>query len=143
MARRSGVQQGPRIPGGPELSAYPESLEFGDSSATGRRGSRRGRWSGGGGRWLVWTGRAILWALIIVIVVNGIRAPFERFTQPSTAAPQTAVTTDGFPADRASAFATQFANNYLDLDSAGSSGRALRLAPYLPDGVDDGQFGWD
>src|SRR5262245_10202551 len=54
----------------------------------GRRGKARrasggsgGGWGGSGGRWLVYVGRAILWAFIIVVLVNGIRAPFERFTE--------------------------------------------------------------
>ncbi|MFD0658052.1 conjugal transfer protein [Thermocatellispora tengchongensis] len=146
MARRSIVQQDPGIPGDPELSAYPDAAEAERGPRRGRGAPRRGGWSGGGGRWLVWTGRAVLWALIIVIVVNGVRAPFERFTQQSTATGQGATPTDyGFPVDRASSFANQFAAVYLNFD-AGTPGRpeerAGRLAPYLPDGADP-QFGWD
>lgn len=139
MARRSTVH-GPRIAGDPELSAYPD---FDQPPAGGRRAGKRGGWSGGGGRWLVWTGRAILWALIVVIVVNGVRAPFERFTQPSTpAANVPSPTGQAFPAERASAFATQFASIYLNMKSEELDQRSRQLAPYLPS-TDDPQWGWD
>lgn len=55
---------------------------------------------------------------------------------------QAPATGKGFPSDRASAFATQFANNYLSFDATQPQGRAARLAPYLPD-ASDAQFGWD
>lgn len=144
MARRSTVQRDPRIAGDPELSAYPD---FPDDSDLDRapargRGSSRGRWSGGGGRWLVWTGRAVLWALIIVIVVNGVRAPFERFTQQNAPSGAVAAPDDGFPRVQASAFAAQFAEVYLNFDGARLSERESRLAPYLPEGT-EAQFGWD
>lgn len=139
MARRSTVQQGPRIAGDPELSAYPDSPDFDPPPPR----KRRGRWSGGGGRWLVWTGRAILWALIVVIVVNGIRAPFERFTQSNEPAANGVTPSGaGFPVDRGSAFAAQFAGVYLSFDAANPQSRATKLAPYLPEDADD-QFGWD
>ncbi|MEV4748178.1 conjugal transfer protein [Streptosporangium amethystogenes subsp. fukuiense] len=144
MARRSTVQRDPRIAGDPELSAYPDfpdDPDLGRAPARGR-GASRGRWSGGGGRWLVWTGRAVLWALIVVIVVNGVRAPFERFTQqnaPSGAAP---ASDSGFPTAQGSAFATQFAEVYLNFDGARLEERRSRLAPYLPEGTEP-QFGWD
>src|SRR3954469_14113213 len=41
----------------------------------GGRGDRGG-WGGSGGRWWIYVGRAILWACILVVLVNGIRAPF-------------------------------------------------------------------
>ncbi|MBB6476273.1 conjugal transfer protein [Sphaerisporangium rubeum] len=108
----------------------------------GRSAPRRG-WSGGGGRWLVWLGRAVLWAVIIVIVVNGVRAPIERFAagdQPG----QTAVTPtgSGFPETEAAAFAGQFAAAYLNFDGARPDDRADRLAPFLPEGAER-QFGWN
>src|SRR5262245_56112622 len=78
---------------------------------------RGGRWRGSGGRWWVWVGRAILWAFIIVVLVNGIQAPFERFTaeprQGATAAPKQDAKAQ-FPAAAASAYALQFANIYLN-----------------------------
>jgi len=106
--------------------------------------SRRGGWGGGGGRWLIWTGRAVLWAVIVVIVVNGVRAPFERFTQannPSTGA-AAAPSDSGFPVTQASAFALQFAAVYLNFDEANADQRAERLRSFLPDGADP-QFGWN
>ncbi|GLW07417.1 hypothetical protein Misp01_25470 [Microtetraspora sp. NBRC 13810] len=142
MARRSIVQQDPLTADDAELSAYPEEPEE-RAKGRGRGAPRRGRWSGGGGRWLVWTGRVILWALIVVIVVNGVRAPFERFTQgPAVTGPQTSSAESEFPSDRASAFANQFAAVYLNFNAATPDERAGRLAPYLPDGADP-QFGWD
>lgn len=139
MARRSTVQQ---VAGDPELSAY-SSPDL-DQVAPPRRGApRRGRWSGGGGRWLVWVGRAVLWALIIVIVVNGVRAPFERFTQtePAGNVPVTPTGT-GFPTEQAASFANQFAAVYLNFDAAQPQLRAQRLKPFLPEAAHD-QFGWN
>ncbi|PZG51443.1 conjugal transfer protein [Spongiactinospora gelatinilytica] len=144
MARRSIVRRDPRVPGDPELSAYPDPGEAETLAARGSGGPRRGRWAGGGGRWLVWAGRAVLWALIIVIVFNGVRAPFERFTQGGSSSGQVAPSAGtGFPTDRAASFANQFAAAYLNMNGAQPQERAGRLAPFLPEGTSDGQFGWD
>ncbi len=146
MARRATVQRDPRIAGDPELSAYPEASYDPDltgAPARGRGAPARSRWSGGGGRWLVWTGRAVLWALIVVIVVNGVRAPFERFTRQNTTGGSAPVSADSeFPVSRATSFASQFAAVYLNFEAIRSQERAARLAPYLPDGAPP-QFGWD
>jgi hypothetical protein len=143
MARRSTVQNDLRISGDPELSAYPGAADVERPPGGGRGGPRRGGWAGGGGRWLVWTGRVVLWALIIVIVVNGVRAPFERFTQGNSAAESAASPSDnGFPVNQATSFANQFAQVYLNFTAARPEERAGRLAPFLPDGADP-QFGWD
>ncbi|MBB2913456.1 hypothetical protein FHS43_004760 [Streptosporangium becharense] len=144
MARRSTVQHDPRIAGDPELSAYsdfPDEPDSGQETSR-ERSASRGRWSGGGGRWLVWVGRAVLWALIIVIVVNGVRAPFERFTRQNTPAGAAPVSADGFPTTQGTSFAIQFAAVYLNFDGARPQERAGRLAPYLPEGAES-QFGWD
>src|SRR5690606_20457125 len=139
MARRSTVQHGPRIAGGPELSAHPET---GYDDPPPRR-PRRGGWSGGGGRWLVWTGRIVLWALIVVIVVNGIRAPFERFTGQNAAAPNTAVQPGhDFPTQQAMAFAAQFAGVYLNFSPEDAVSRSGKLAAFVAEGMDQ-QLGWD
>lgn len=91
----------------------------------------------------MWTGRIVLWALIVVIVVNGVRAPFERFTQSGAAAPnETPVANHGFPADRGMAFAAQFAGVYLNFTPADAPSRAGKLAAFLADGMDQ-QMGWD
>ncbi|GII29744.1 conjugal transfer protein [Planotetraspora mira] len=142
MARRSTVQQDPRIAGDPE--SYP--LE-GPDRVTVSRGtsSRRGGWGGGGGRWLVWAGRAILWALIIVIVVNGVRAPFERLSQSGAATDSETTPSSSdrdFPVTQAAAFANQFAAVYLNYDATNAQQRAERLKAFLPDGADE-QFGWN
>ncbi len=139
MARRSTVQHGPRIAGDPELSAPPDPADY-DPQPPPRR---RGRWSGGGGRWLVWTGRIILWALIVVIVVNGVRAPFERFTQENApASNQVTAEGDGFPTGRAMAFAAQFAGVYLNFSPDDATSRAGKLAAFLAEGMAP-QIGWD
>ncbi|MEO3814612.1 conjugal transfer protein [Sphaerisporangium sp. B11E5] len=110
--------------------------------ARGRSAPRRG-WSGGGGRWLVWVGRAVLWAVIIVIVVNGVRAPIERFAQGDQAGqPTVAPTGTEFPEAEAAAFAGQFASAYLNFDGAKPDDRAERLQPFLPEGAER-QFGWN
>jgi hypothetical protein len=131
----------------------PASPEFADPSGrSGSRGSKRGRrsgsgggrWAGSGGRWWVWLGRAVLWALIIVIVVNGVRAPFERFTEGGSAAPTTSgqPSQPRFPTSAASAFALQFGNVYLNYDQQSAADRERRLQPFLPEGT-VGQFGWN
>ncbi|WP_182875918.1 conjugal transfer protein [Microbispora sp. H10670] len=140
MARRSDVQQDPRIAGDPEPYP-PEGLDR-SIAAHGTAPRRRG-WSGGGGRWLVWAGRAILWALIIVIVVNGVRALFERSMQDTGTGTTPAETvTSAFPTTRAAAFADQFAAVYLNYDAANPQQRAERLKAFLPEGA-DAQFGWN
>ncbi|RVX44680.1 conjugative transposon protein TcpC [Nonomuraea polychroma] len=140
MARRSTVQHDPRIADGPGLSA---TLDTADFDAPPPRRPRRGGWSGGGGRWLVWTGRIILWALIVVIVVNGIRAPFERFTQQEAVTPNgAAVANNGFPVDRGMAFAAQFAGVYLNFSPEDDVSRSRKLAAFLPD-ASDPRMGWD
>ncbi|SDG89930.1 Conjugative transposon protein TcpC [Sinosporangium album] len=142
MARRATVQHGPRTVGDPELPAYSDSSDLDQPPARGRGAPRRGGWAGGGGRWLVWAGRAVLWALIIVIVVNGVRAPFERFMQGSSpSAPPPAPEVE-FPVQRAESFAGQFAEVYLNIDGSRPDERAGRLAPYIRDEA-GAQFGWD
>ncbi|MCW2937181.1 MAG: hypothetical protein JWN00_166 [Actinomycetia bacterium] len=115
-------------------------------TASGMTGTgRRGRWGGSGGRWAIWIGRIILWALILVILVNGIRAPFERFTTPSSTAPQTVQSQSGgaqFPVGPASAYALQFANVYLNYDQANPGDRDHQLQYFLPDSVDS-RAGWN
>jgi hypothetical protein len=113
----------------------------------GRRGSGggggdRGGWGGSGGRWWIYVGRLILWAFLIVVLVNGIRAPFQRFTNKS-AAPTTS--TSGkpvFPQQAASSYALSFANVYLNYDPATAADRQRLLAQFIAPGVDP-QLGWD
>lgn len=111
--------------------------------AGGRRGRRSG-WRGSGGRWWIWMGRAVLWALILVLLVNGVRASFDRFTQEPTgsaAAPTGGDAKSKFPSSRASAFALQFASVYLNYDGQTAPDREQRLAPFVPEG--SGQLGWN
>ncbi|GHE29460.1 hypothetical protein GCM10017673_35060 [Streptosporangium violaceochromogenes] len=76
-------------------------------------------------------------------MVNGVRAPFERFTRQNTSGGSSPVSTDtDFPLTRATSFASQFAAVYLNFEAVRSQERAARLAPYLPDGAEP-QFGWD
>jgi len=93
----------------------------------------------------VWVGRAVLWAAIIVILVNGIRAPFERFTASEGGSAQNPATGDRgarFPGTAAGAFAMQFANVYLNYDQRNAAAREAQLRPFIPEGT-DGQFGWN
>ncbi|WP_239128963.1 conjugal transfer protein [Sinosporangium siamense] len=80
--------------------------------------------------------------MIIVVVVNGVRAPFERLTQGSAPAGVVPEAQPKFPVAKAEAFAVQFAQVYLNFDGAKPDVRAGRLAAYLPDGAPT-QFGWD
>ncbi|MBW8481498.1 conjugal transfer protein [Actinomadura sp. PM05-2] len=112
-------------------------------SGGGGGGGSAGRWGGSGGRWWVWVGRAVLWAVIVVIVVNGVRAPFERFTAKTPAAGPTAAPQGTAPAGSAvGAFALQFATVYLNYDQKNSAAREAQLKPFLPDDADPG-FGWN
>ncbi|GAA2075416.1 hypothetical protein GCM10009780_09610 [Actinomadura alba] len=146
-ASRSGLSPGGGVPepGGD----YEDADSWGPADdrsrgRSGRRAGRAGRWRGAGGRWWVWAGRVILWAFILVVLVNGIRASFERYTANESADP--AVTaTDGrarFPASAASAFALQFTGVYLNYDQKTASDRERQLRFFVPDGA-DGQFGWN
>jgi hypothetical protein len=128
---------GPEDPWGPA----------GESGGRGRSGRRSGggrRWGGSGGRWWVWVGRAILWAFILVVLVNGIRAPFERFGTSGSPGPTTTETDQRaqFPSGPASAYALQFAGIYLNYDQRTAANREKQLQFFLPDGA-DGQFGWN
>ncbi|MEU8265710.1 conjugal transfer protein [Sphaerisporangium sp. NPDC049002] len=81
--------------------------------------------------------------MIIVIVVNGVRAPIERMAQGSEPTGATASpTVTGFPQADAAAFAGQFAAAYLSFDGAKPDDRAERLKPFLPVGAER-QFGWN
>lgn len=148
MARRATAERGTRHAPGRSASegnvTYDMAMTEGyGGDAMGDRGGRgRSRWSGSGGRWWVWVGRAVLWAFIIVVVVNGIRAPFERFTQPDAQTGASASPKSNFPTTQASAYALQFASAYLNYDEKNPAARAAKLAPYLPDSADQ-QLGWN
>ncbi|GAA0356636.1 conjugal transfer protein [Actinoallomurus spadix] len=119
----------------------------------GRRGKRRGGsdggggdrrgWGGSGGRWFIYVGRVILWAFLIVVLVNGIRAPFERFTENrSTTATTGDTAKPKFPETAASAYALSFAEVYLNYDQANAAERQRQLAQFISGGIDP-QLGWD
>ncbi|HEY7484803.1 MAG TPA: conjugal transfer protein [Streptosporangiaceae bacterium] len=148
MARRSAVRHGP------DSAAYPGAADTGagvgaDYPPTGTwdapdRGRRRRRWAGSGGRWWVWIGRIILWACIIVVLLNGVRAIFDRYTaEPAQtpSAPQQDAKAQ-FPSGAASAYALQFANVYLNYDQRNPAARQQQLQNFLPDGSDS-QLGWN
>lgn len=149
MARRATAERGPRqqAPGRPTSEggeAYDAMMTEGyGSDAMGDRGRGRSRWRGSGGRWWIWVGRAVLWAFIVVVVVNGIRAPFERFTQPDTTTGAGTAPKSTFPTTQASAYALQFAAAYLNYDEKNPGARATKLAPYLPADTGDQQLGWN
>lgn len=112
----------------------------------GRDGRRdRGGWGGSGGRWLIYVGRVILWAFLIVVLVNGIRAPFERFTAEPTG-PSSAGDSakPRFPQAAASSYALSFTDVYLNYDSSPTAldARQRELSQYLSSNV-DAQLGWD
>lgn len=156
MARRSAVQHGPETAareGAGLRDPWEASYGDGTGDALGAVGGTRasrgaaaagGRWAGSGGRWWVWLGRAVLWALIIVIVVNGVRAPFERFTGGGSAGPSApqADQRSRFPSTAASAYALEFAGVYLNYDQRTAADRQRQLQYFLPDGTDT-QFGWN
>jgi hypothetical protein len=105
------------------------------------RGERRG-WGGSGGRWWIYVGRAILWAFIIVVLVNGVRAPFERFMAKPAPAGRSGSGEPRFPSAAASSYALAFANVYLHYDRATALDRQRQLSQFLAPDVDP-QLGWD
>lgn len=152
MARRPAVEHGPDMDVSDE--AFPSShgpmprdpWNAADMDDHGGRSGRGGpqRWRGSGGRWWIWVGRAVLWALILVILVNGIRAPFERFTEsdsPASATPS-AGEKDRFPVSAASAYALQFGNVYFNYDQKTAADREKALRSFIPEETDT-QFGWN
>jgi Conjugative transposon protein TcpC len=150
MARRPAVEHGPQTaaqdpPGqGPaDPWGSPDQGTPGSPDGKRRRGGG-GRWGGSGGRWWIWIGRTILWAFILVVIVNGIRAPFERFTAKPAAVPTAGRNSQKtqFPESAASAYALQFAGVYLSYDQKNPASRETQLSYFLPDGADQ-QFGWD
>ncbi|MEV4252736.1 conjugal transfer protein [Spirillospora sp. NPDC049652] len=151
MARRSAVTDGHQPAGVDDAGPSEHALgPVDDPWATSGRGSRRGggsvrggRWGGSGGRWWVWLGRAVLWALIIVIVVNGVRAPFERFTaKDGSSTGGSGTSAHGFPTAAAGAFALQFVHVYLNYDPRSADARAQQLRAFVPEGA-SAQFGWN
>ncbi|GLY84795.1 conjugal transfer protein [Actinoallomurus iriomotensis] len=151
MARRSSGVVDAGTPGYPP-GGFPPADPWDQSDDKGRRGKARrgsgggsgdrGGWGGSGGRWWIYAGRVILWAFIIVVLVNGIRAPFERFTaQPSTpSAPSS--NKPAFPQEAASSYALSFADVYLNYDPATAADRQRQLAQFIAPGVDP-QLGWN
>lgn len=156
MARRSSGVVDAGTPGYPPGGFAPAD-PWGPPDQKGRRGKGgrgsgggggrgdRGGWGGSGGRWLIYVGRVILWAFLLVVLVNGIRAPFERFTA-KPAGPSTSDDSGKprFPQAAASSYALSFANVYLNYDAAQASvgDRQRQLAQFIDPAVDT-QLGWD
>jgi hypothetical protein len=116
-------------------------------SGGGGRGGRgdRGGWGGSGGRWFIYVGRVILWAFLLVVLVNGIRAPFQRFTaQPSGPASSDTSGKSRFPQAAASSYVLTFADVYLNYDpsQAATGERQKQLSQFLAPGIDT-ELGWD
>lgn len=135
-----------RLAGGPRRSGPDRDTDTAvlDAPMEGRASTRR-HWSGSGGRWWMWAGRLILWAFILVVIVNGIRAPFQRFnSSPSSSTPTSGASDprSRFPSGAAAAYATQFTDAYLNFDQKNPQARAQALSYFLPDGVDTTE-GWD
>lgn len=141
MARTTARADEAEVPGAPAPGHASQ-----DSARYGRGGGGRTRWSGAGGRWWIWAGRAVLWAFIIVVVVNGIRAPFQRMTAPASGASPAADGQSGhpgFPRSQVSAFALEFAATYLNYDPRTAGSRSHRLASFVDEDSGGGQFGWN
>ena len=154
MARRSSGVADAGTPGYPP-GAFAPADPWDPPDEKGRRGKARrgsggggggrgdrGGWGGSGGRWWIYVGRVILWAFLIVVLVNGIRAPFQRFTDKSST--PTAPTTGKpvFPQSQASSYALSFADVYLNYDPAAAADRQRQLAQFIAPGVDP-ELGWD
>src|SRR3569833_3832064 len=149
MARRSSGVVDAGTPGYPP-GGFPSGDPWDQPEDKGRRGKARrgsgggdrGGWGGSGGRWWIYVGRVILWAFLIVVLVNGVRAPFERFTaKPSTPSTPTSGK-PAFPQEAATSYALSFADVYLNYDPATAADRQKQLAQFIAPGVDP-QLGWD
>ncbi|MGH8907290.1 MAG: conjugal transfer protein [Egibacteraceae bacterium] len=106
--------------------------------ASGTRGSGT---RASGGRWIVWAGRSMLWVVVAVILLLGIQTLLRPPTPYEPPPPPPAGPEATFPVQGAEAFAVRFASVYLEWDSSDPHARAERLAPYIPDGIDQ-QLGW-
>lgn len=150
MARRSSGVVDAGTPGYPP-GAFAPADPWDQPDDKGRRGKARrgsgggrgdrGGWGGSGGRWWIYVGRLILWAFLIVVLVNGVRAPFQRFTA-KTSTPTTPTSGPAFPQQAASSYALSFADVYLNYDPATAAERQKQLAQFIAPGVDP-QLGWD
>ncbi|MEV0399851.1 conjugal transfer protein [Actinoallomurus sp. NPDC050550] len=77
------------------------------------------------------------------MLVNGIRAPFERFTSERSNTPASGdAAKPRFPETAASAFALSFAQVYLNYDQTTAQDRPRQLAQFIAGGIDP-QLGWD
>jgi hypothetical protein len=151
MARRSSGVVDAGTPGYPP-GGFPPADPWDQSDDKGRRGKARrgsgggrgdrGGWGGSGGRWWIYAGRVILWAFIIVVLVNGVRAPFERFTAKPAAPSAPSSQKPVFPQEEASSYALSFADVYLNYDPATAAERQKQLAQFIAPGVDP-QLGWN
>jgi hypothetical protein len=106
---------------------------------------RPAQWRGAGGRWLVWTFRVVLWAVLLIVGFRGVTSIVATSRQPASSDSSDtnpAVTSGGFPASMAEAFALQFGNVYLNFSPATAAQRASDLVPFIPVGSSP-QFGWN
>jgi hypothetical protein len=84
-----------------------------------------------------------LWTFVLVVIVNGIRAPFQRFTDDTKpTGPAVVSSQDQFPVTAASAFAMQFSRVYLNYSAREAPQRQTDLQNFIADGADT-QFGWN
>lgn len=142
MARKTTVEGGQVAAEAADEAAGAGREEASHRHAHGQRSPNK-RWSGAGGRWWIWLGRVVLWAFIIVVIVNGIRAPFQRFSNSGgTHAAGTHAPGSKFPKAQASAYALDFASIYLNYSSSTADQRASELAKFVPSDSDE-QLGWN
>ena len=107
------------------------------------RRSGLGRLSGGGWEaWLRGALRALVVAVLLALLLLGVRDIARPFVAGRQASPVTASPAAGYPRQAAEVFAVRFAMAYLTFDSAQPRARQQALAGYLED---DGNpsLGWD
>jgi hypothetical protein len=132
MARRSTARRG-GAPG--EGAPGDDAYDTFDPPAGAPRRGRRPR-AGSGGRWWVWVGRAVLWAVLIVVLVNGVWAPLRGGLGLAQSSGQDEAPAEepAFPETAAAAFATRFAEAYLNTSGTEGQERADALAAFVPEG---------
>jgi hypothetical protein len=94
-------------------------------------------WGGSGGRWRLWPLRVVLWAALLVIAYRGVTAIVlgQAGATPAGGAATAGSARSQFPVALAEAYASAFAQVYLNLSPATQAQREQELAAFLPASV--------
>jgi Conjugative transposon protein TcpC len=93
-------------------------------------------------RWLLWAFRSLVVAVLILLLLLGVRDVVRDVVQPGGGAAGGAASPPPFPREAAEAYAVRFALAYATFDSSDQMSHQQALAPFLPDGADP-LLGWN